>query len=61
MNKDLVEIEAELIKETNAAYLIDDGGGEVWVPKSQLEEVEINGTEISFMAPEWLAQDKGLI
>ena len=65
---DTVEIEAELVHESEGAYQIWDGQtynngfGEgahkvVWVPKS-LTEYDGDST---FTMPEWLAKDKGLI
>jgi gentisate 1,2-dioxygenase len=53
----MVEIIAELIHETEQAYLIDDGDREVWIPKSQVEYQEAD----LFMIPEWLAIEKELI
>jgi hypothetical protein len=54
--RETVEIEAELIRETELAYLINDGEIECWVPKSLTEH---DGE--SFTMPEWLAQEKGLV
>lgn len=57
-NNEIIEIAAELIHETDMAFLIsDDGANEIWVPKSQVVDNE-DGT---FSMPEWLALDKGFI
>jgi hypothetical protein len=53
----LVDIEAELLMETEKGYRIDDGKTTDWVPKSQVEQND-DGT---FTMPEWLAQEKGFI
>lgn len=54
---DLVDIKAELIHETEKAYLINDGDREVWIPKSQ---VEFDGDR-TFTMKERLAKEKWLI
>lgn len=52
-----INIDAELIHETEMAFLIDDGNVREWVPKSQVED---NG-DGTFSVPDWLAKDKGFI
>lgn len=54
---DLVDIEANLVGETEKAFRISDGVESVWVPKSQVEH-DGDGT---FTMPEWLAKEKGFI
>jgi hypothetical protein len=54
---DLIDITATLRHQTEKAYLIDDGGQKIWVPKSHVEHND-DGT---FTMPEWLAKHKGLI
>ena len=63
---ELVEICVDLVRETAMAILVDPGDGdEVWLPKSQIVDVETlpsipaNGVDIEI--PEWLALDKDLI
>lgn len=63
-NNKLTDIDAELVHETDDAYLIwngletfHSGRYEVWVPKEHTEDNE-DGT---FTMPEWLALEKGLI
>lgn len=53
----LIDIEAELLIETDKAYRIDDGKTTDWVPKSQVE-FNSDGT---FTMPDWLAREKGFI
>lgn len=64
----LIDITAELKRETDSAYLLFDGRQQkhkygrmldvcTWVPKSQVEDNK-DGT---FTMPEWLALDKGFI
>jgi hypothetical protein len=54
----LVEIAAEVIHETEKAYLLFDGVRKAWVPKSV---VEANHDGTSFLMPERLAQEKEFI
>jgi hypothetical protein len=62
---DKVDIFVEIIRETERAYLVEDGGDEVWIPKSQLGEIRIQAQEfrnyLQCEIPVWLAEDKGLI
>jgi hypothetical protein len=55
-NHSIITIEIELKHETDRAYLVDNDGEDVWVPKSQCEYD--NG---ELQIPEWLAKDKGLV
>ena len=55
--RELVDIAAEMKRETDKAFQIFDGAKTEWVPKSQVEKND-DGT---FTMPEWLALDKGLI
>ena len=54
---DLVDIAAEVRRETDKAWLIFDGHREVWLPKSQCEA----NPDKTFTMPEWLANEKGLL
>jgi hypothetical protein len=51
--------------ETAAAFLVSETGERddaVWLPKSQVERAEqLKGQNFTFVMPEWLAKDKGLI
>lgn len=62
---EFVECAGELVSETSKAIKIVDGDYTVWLPKSQLKNIErvtIGGKQnIAFDCPEWLAIDKGLI
>jgi hypothetical protein len=60
MKSNLVDIACIVRHETERAWLLDAGGKEpVWIPKSQAEIDEGNGTIVTL--PEWLAKEKGLI
>jgi hypothetical protein len=65
MSSESVEFYCELKHETSAAYLVDECGSEVWIPKSQISEESItrnNDVEyLNFFIPEWLALEKGMI
>jgi hypothetical protein len=65
MSKQIEYFTCELIHETDAAYLVDECGTEIWIPKSQIEDEDItvgNGIEyLNFGIPEWLALEKGMI
>ena len=54
----LVDIFAELLLETDAAFRIYDGKVRAWIPKSQVEMFE-DGEDTVFTMPEWLATEKG--
>lgn len=51
-----VEVNAELVHETELAYLIDDDGKRHWLPKSK---TEYDG-KVTFTIPDWMATEKGL-
>lgn len=53
----LTDIAAKVVRETEKAWLIDDGAKQVWIPKSQAEKNPDN----TFTLPEWMALEKGLI
>lgn len=54
---DLVDIDCEIIGETERAIRIDDGSKTCWLPRS-LSEINDDGT---VTIPEWLAMDRELI
>lgn len=58
MSNEMTEVDARLIRETEMAFLIDDGSGEqVWIPKS----LTVYDGGSTFTIPEWLAIEKGLV
>lgn len=58
---DLVDIICKLKHETDAAWLIDDGDRDVWLPKSQCELELSKNMVCTITLPEWLAIEKELI
>lgn len=57
-----VEIECEVLLETELALKISDGDIEIWIPKSQIkDQCEENGKITSIFISEWLATEKGLV
>ena len=56
-NHNLVDIDAELVHETDDAFLINDGDKKVWCPKSLTE----NNRDGTFTMPEWFAEKAGLV
>lgn len=56
-NHEIIEISAQMKRETENAVLLFDGAIEAWIPKSQVED---NG-DGTFSMPEWLAMDKGFL
>lgn len=52
---DLADVDCEIKRETEKAWLVSDGRTEVWIPKSQAERFPGGLT-----MPMWLALDKGL-
>lgn len=62
-DKNYVELEVEIVRETPMAILISYDTTEVWIPKSQIEDgpdKQANGLYL-IIVPEWLAFDKDLI
>jgi hypothetical protein len=57
MTERVVDITAKLKHETAAAYLVNDGNRDAWLPKSMTE----NNGDGTFTIPEWLAIDKELV
>ena len=60
---EMVEVVVETLKETDKAYLVNDGGEVAqWVPKSQIDVVvQREGKPTLILVPEWLACEKGFI
>ena len=59
-----VEFCGEIKHETDMAYLVNDGTNDVWIPKSQVEEMERvkpDADDYIFIIPEWLAIEKEII
>ncbi len=56
-NRELVDIEAEILIETEKAFRLYDGSVTEWVPKSQVED---NG-DGTFTMSVWLATEKGFV
>lgn len=54
---DVVEVEADVLRESDRAWLLsDDNGTEGWVPKSLADR---HGSH--FMMPKWLAEERGFL
>ena len=62
MGMEYVEIEVEIVKETDMAYLVSDGKQEMWLPKSQIDESGfLDEGEVEIITiPEWLAEKNNL-
>jgi len=58
-----VELELELLHQTDDAYLLSDGDTEAWVPRSLVSSLEEGDDEDTVIVtiPEWLAKEKGLV
>ena len=61
MKSDLVDVACVLKHETKAAWLINDGDRDVWLPKSQCEVEVMDDKSCIVTLPEWLALEKELI
>ncbi len=60
----LVEFTGEIKHDTGSAILVivEDTGEEVWIPRSQVEEIESGNSVIStIIVKEWIAKEKGII
>lgn len=58
---DLVDLDLDLIHQTDRAFLVSDGNAKVWLPKSAVEYEEKKPGHGTFTMPEKLAADKGLV
>lgn len=50
--------------ETDKAFLVSLDGNKdrsVWIPKSQLKDIEVKLGKLTCMMPEWLAENKELV
>jgi hypothetical protein len=54
-------INCKLLRETEKAWLIDDGDNEVWMPKSQGEIYKRDDGTWDLFAEQWILKTKGLI
>jgi hypothetical protein len=54
-------INCKIVRETGAAYLVDDGTLQVWVPKSQCEAYLKEDGTYDLFAEEWILKKKGLV
>lgn len=63
MRSDLVDLSVNLVHQTQAAILVNDGTKKVWLPKSVVEFTEPEGKSrtITLTLPERLAIEKGLV
>lgn len=48
----------DIVHETDKAFLIKFAEGEIWIPKSQVKDLDKDGLTVTI--PEWLAVEKGL-
>lgn len=57
-----VKLIAELMHETDNAYLFNDGENDFWIPKSQCADMDqLDDTNYEFSIPEWLAIKNGVV
>lgn len=61
VNCNYIEITGVIKFETKKAVLFYDGSKEVWIPKSQLEDIDYQENSVIITVPEWLAIDKRLV
>ena len=68
LNEDInmVDIDIELLNQTDLAIHVYDGSRIAWIPKSQIEDPEDmsyygDGESLTITVPEWLAREKELI
>jgi hypothetical protein len=48
----------DILKETDKALLLATDAGEIWIPKSQIVDLDRENKEMTL--PKWLVRDKGL-
>ena len=57
-----VEFYADLKRETDLAYLFVDGINDIWIPKSQIVDLDqVTTATYLVVIPEWLAKKKEII
>lgn len=57
-----VEIDVDVIRETDGAIFIDDGKSKVWIPKVHVLDGEpVVGEHCTLTIPYWMAHREGLI
>ena len=64
MGQNIIEFEEPIVHETPRAILmLDIAGGNAWIPKSQMIDMEINTerTMVSFSMEQWKAEKNGLV
>ncbi len=63
VDKDYLEFVGTIKFETDKAILFYDGSKEVWLPKSQIEDIDLESASplASITIPEWLAYKKEMI
>jgi len=63
-SRESIEVSGEIFAETDEAILFFDGVEEMWIPKSQILDMEESDHfpgVVTIVIPEWLATEKGLI
>lgn len=58
---DRTEHSMDYVTETAAAILLSDGDKQHWIPKSLIENLEIQDGLAIFTIPEWFASKRGFI
>lgn len=62
LDGNLVELTITITHQTDKAILtVSESAKPIWIPKSQIVEIEFHGSEATIIIPEWLAFDKELI
>lgn len=60
-----IEVEVEIVRETEAAWLVSNGDERYWLPKSQVTPISDPDPElgdfVAISVPEWLAENEGLV
>lgn len=55
--------ECRIVRETDAAFLIEHDGEEHWIPKSQIADpdtYEAGDEDVTVSVTEWIAKQKGI-
>lgn len=59
MSDDYAEIDAEYVRETEMAFLMDTAEGERWIPKSVCGEMDEDAHTLEVAT--WFAEKEGLV
>lgn len=58
---DMVDLDLEVVRESDDGVLVSDGDTEVWLPKREIIYDDTTHDAQTMQVPQWLAEDRGLV